>query len=102
MVNLYSDDTYTKKSGGRIPKYRADMYGPEFDAAVNALTEQNALSGVVKSTRGFHIAHLLAKKATTLDSVKEDLRKLLVAEKPSAKERYDYIEVLRKAATIVK
>ncbi len=102
MVNLYSDDTYTKKSGGRIPKYRADMYGPEFDTAVAGLTEQSSISGIVKSTRGFHIVQLLDKKVTALDSVKEELRKLLVAEKPSAKERYEYIEALRKAAAIVK
>ncbi len=102
MVNLYSDDTYTKKTGGRIAKYRPEMFGPEFDAAVNALTEQSPLSGVVKSPRGFHIILLVGKKVTALDSVKEDLRKLLVSEKPSAKERYEYTEALRKAANIVK
>ncbi|HNR98975.1 MAG TPA: peptidylprolyl isomerase [Planctomycetota bacterium] len=102
MANLYSDDTHSKKMGGRIAKYRAGMYGAEFDAAVNALTEQSPLSGIVKSPRGFHIIQLLGKKTTPLEAVKDELRKILVEEKPSAKERYDYIEALRKAATIVK
>lgn len=103
MVNLYSDDTYTKKREGVIPKYRPNMYGSEeFDAAVQGLTDPGQLSGIVKSRRGFHIVQLIGRKVTAYESVKEELRKLLTEEPPSQREKFDFTKSLRDAATIVR
>ncbi len=103
MVNLYSDDLYTKKRGGRIPRYRPNMYGSkEFDDAVAALTEPGQISGIVKSRRGFHIIQLVSRKVTKYEDVKEEIRKLLVEEKPSPREKYEFTKKLREEAKIVR
>ena len=103
MVNLYSDDLYTKKRGGRIPRYRPNMYGSkEFDDAVAALSEPGQISGIVKSRRGFHIIQLISRKVTKYEDVKDEIRKLLVEEKPSPREKYEFTKKLREEAKIVR
>ena len=103
MVNLYSDDSYTKKRGGAIPQYRPKMYGSDaFDAAIEKLTEPGQLSGIVQSKRGFHIVQLVGRKVTAFDGVKEDIRKILVEEKPSEREKLDFVMKLRDQAKIVR
>jgi foldase protein PrsA len=103
MVSLYSDDSYTKKRGGVIPQYRPKMYGSdEFDAAVEKLTEPGQVSGIVKSKRGFHIVQLVSRKVTPFESVKEDIRKILTEEKPSEREKFDFVKKLRDEAKVVR
>ena len=100
MAGLYSDDTYTKNRGGQMPRYRAGVYGEEFDAAVEALSEGNRLSGIVSSPRGFHIVELVGRRVTRLEDVKEEIRATLLEEAPSAKDKYDFVQGLRAAARI--
>ncbi len=100
MVELYSEDKYSKKYDGRIPYYKQGQYGEAFDKAVLSLTEESPLSGIVQSQRGFHIILLLEKKQVELDTLKDEIRTLLKEEEPSPGEKYEFIRKLREQATI--
>jgi parvulin-like peptidyl-prolyl isomerase len=102
LVKQYSDDTYTRRNDGRIPLYREGFYGKEFHEAVEKLSSDQPLSGVVRSRRGFHLIQLLAKKETQLDEVRVELEKLVLEKAPATKERHDLIQRLREAAKIVR
>lgn len=103
MVSLYTDESFSKKRGGRITQYRPNLYGSEeFDAAVQSLTEPGQISGIVKSQRGFHIIQLVARTVTAYEDVKEDIRKILVEEIPGRGEKQEFTKALRDAAAIVR
>ena len=100
MVKTYSDDDLTRQNDGRIPQYRRRYYGQEFDEAVSQLTEENRLSGVVHSTRGYHLIQLLSRKTTKLEEHKDEIVNFLKNQPPTFKEKRDFIQSLRDKAKI--
>jgi parvulin-like peptidyl-prolyl isomerase len=100
LVKAYSDDDLTRQNDGRIPQYRRRYYGQEFDEAVSRLTEENRLSGVVHSTRGYHLIQLLSRKTTKLEEHKEEIVNFLKNQPPTFKEKRDFIQSLREKAKI--
>ncbi len=102
MVQLYSDDAFTKKRGGVIPRYRPGMYGEDFDKAVDQLSEPGQISGIVRSRRGFHIIQLLERRVTKYEDVKEKIREQLETEPPTAQEKYNFVKSLRAQAKIMR
>jgi parvulin-like peptidyl-prolyl isomerase len=100
LVKAYSDDDLTRQNDGRIPQYRRRYYGQEFDEAVSRLSEENRLSGVVHSTRGYHLIQLLSRKTTRLEEHKEEIVTFLKNQPPTFKETKDFIQSLRLKAKI--
>jgi hypothetical protein len=99
-VKQYSDDAFTKANQGRIPNYRKGFFGDSFHAAVQDLTPESPLSGVVESPRGYHIIQLVEKRTTRFEDVKDDVEEVVKNLPPSAEERQTLLERLRKEAKI--
>lgn len=100
VVRKYSDDLYTRRAEGRIPRYRAKMFGESFHAAVERLTSENRVSDVVESPRGYHVIELVERRATKLEDVRAEIESWLKTSPPSARERQETLRALREAAKI--
>jgi len=100
LVKAYSDDELTKRNDGRIPQYRKGYRGPEFHEAVTRLTEDNRISGVVRSPQGYHIIQLIEKKTTRLEDKREEILNVLNTQQPTPQERATFIRSLREKAKI--
>jgi peptidyl-prolyl cis-trans isomerase D len=75
LAKKYSEDPGSKDKGGDLDWVVKGQTVPEFEAALYAL-KPNGISGVVKTTYGFHIIQALAKEEAhlkTLDEVKGEL-----------------------------
>lgn len=99
-VRKYSDDAYTRRQEGRIPRYRARMFGDKFHAAVEALTPEKPLSEVVESPRGYHVIELVEKRVTKLEDVRSEIEAWLKTAPPTPRERQELLRGLREAAKI--
>lgn len=99
-VKQYSDDAFTKANQGRIPNYRKGSFGDSFHAAVEELTPESPVSGVVESPRGYHIIQLVEKRTTRFEDVKDDVEEVVRNLPPSAEERQSLLVRLRKEAKI--
>ncbi|MEI8596229.1 peptidylprolyl isomerase [Photobacterium sp. Hal280] len=76
LAKSKSDDTFSAKQGGELDWFERGVMDPAFEEAAFALENQGDLSGVVKSSFGYHIIQLEAVKAPTakpLDDVRSDL-----------------------------
>ena len=100
LVKKYSDDPLTKRNQGRIPVFRKNMYGGEFNRAVEQLSEDKRISPVVRSTRGCHIIQFVRKTTTELDDVREEIVEFLKTRRPGAAERQRYTRELREQAQV--
>jgi parvulin-like peptidyl-prolyl isomerase len=99
-VKQYSDDHFTKKNDGRIPTYRKGAFGNDFHAAVESLTPESPVSGVVESPRGFHIIQLVEKIQTKLEDVRGEIEKIAKTQPPSPRERLGLTSRLRDKAKL--
>ena len=99
-VKEHSDDYYSQRNEGRIPNYRKGQLGEEFHQAVLKLTEDNSTSGVVVSSRGYHIIRLIEKQVTRYEDVKDDLKEAVKIRPPSPRERHGLLSRLRESAKI--
>ncbi len=99
-VRRYSDDAYTRRQEGRIPRYRGKMFGEKFHAAVESLTPEKPLSEVVESPRGYHVVELVEKRVTKLEDVRSEIEAWLKTAPPTPRERQEALRALREAAKI--
>ncbi len=99
-VKQYSDDTFTKRNEGRIVHYRKGFYGDEFHRAVNSLTAEQPRSGVVASTRGYHLVELIERRATKFEDVKVELEAFFKTRPPTVEEKHALTARLREKAEI--
>lgn len=79
-----SADTLSAKNGGELDWFEKGVMDPAFEKAAFALQSKGALSGVVKSSFGYHVIKLLDKqdaKAKAFDDVKETVKQKLVKDK---------------------
>lgn len=100
LVRSSSDDELTRRNDGRIAQYRKGYRGQEFHDAVAKLTEENRLSGVVRSPQGFHLIQLIEKKLTRFEDRKDEIQKVLVSQPPTPQERATFIKALREKAKL--
>lgn len=100
LVKQHSDDPLTRRNDGRIPIYRKNIYGPEFSTAVEKLSEENRLSSVVRSNRGYHIVYFIRKTTTKLEDKREEIVKSLKTRTPGAAERQRYTRKLRDSSKV--
>lgn len=75
LAKKYSDDPGSKEKGGDLGWFGKGQMVPEFEAATFAL-KPNEISGVVKTSYGFHIIQVLEKEQAhlkTFDEVKDQI-----------------------------
>jgi peptidyl-prolyl cis-trans isomerase D len=85
LAKKYSEDTGSASSGGDLGCFGPGRMVPEFDDAVFAL-EPGALSGLVKTSFGYHIIRLASKKDAMVlpfAQVKERIRATILDKKLS-------------------
>ena len=101
LAKKYSEDEGSAKNGGDLEYMYAGVFDPEFDKAVFAL-KVGEVSGVVKTSFGFHIIKLNETRPSEqapFAEVKESIQKHLFMEKANIKVQ-EYIDGLRKKADI--
>lgn len=75
LVVKYSEDSYTKESGGVLEKFGVGAYVPEFEKAAFALKKPGDVSDIIKTDYGYHIIKLIEKyPVKPFDSVKAELK----------------------------
>ena len=100
MVRKHSDDNLSRRKDGKVPSYRLNYYGDAFQIAVSKLSEENRLSAVVKSKWGYHLIYLVSKTVTKLKDKRDEVERMLKTQRPTPKERQDFIAELRQKARI--
>ncbi len=76
MVELYSDDKYSKNTKGLLSTFGVGQMVPEFEDAAFALKKAGDLSAPVKTEFGYHIIKLVSKTPLrAFDSIKTDIKK---------------------------
>ena len=86
LAKKNSDDPGSAQKGGELPPFQKGAMVPEFEQAAFALQNKGQLSGLVKSTYGFHIIQLIDKQqphTKSLDEVKADIVPILKQQKES-------------------
>lgn len=86
LAKKNSDDPGSAQKGGELPAFQKGAMVPEFEQAAFALQNKGQLSGLVKSTYGFHIIQLIDKQTAhtkSLDEVKADIVPVLKQQKES-------------------
>ncbi|HWC16740.1 MAG TPA: peptidyl-prolyl cis-trans isomerase [Terriglobales bacterium] len=86
LAKKNSDDPGSAKQGGELPAFQHGAMVPEFEQAAFALQNKGQLSGLVKSTYGYHIIQLIDKQSAhlkPLDEVKADILPILKQQKES-------------------
>ncbi|MBL7771881.1 MAG: peptidylprolyl isomerase [Chitinophagaceae bacterium] len=74
MVELYSDDKFSKNSDGELPSFGVGAMDPTFENAAFALKNPGDISNPILTKYGFHIIKLLKKiPLRPLDSIRGDL-----------------------------
>ncbi|HKR30673.1 MAG TPA: peptidyl-prolyl cis-trans isomerase, partial [Terriglobales bacterium] len=86
LAKKNSDDPGSAAKGGELPPFQKGAMVPEFEQAAFALQNKGQLSGLVKSTYGFHIIQLIDKQPShtkSLEEVKADIVPILKQQKES-------------------
>lgn len=75
LVNQYSEDRGSQKSGGALPWFGTGRMVPEFEKAAFALKSDNEFTEPVKTSYGWHIIKRLEKKGIpTFEEKKGELK----------------------------
>ncbi len=77
LAKKYSQDTSNKDKGGDLGWFSRGKMVPEFEDAAFALKKVGDISGIVKTSYGYHIIKLTGRKPAhtpTLDEVKDQVR----------------------------
>jgi peptidyl-prolyl cis-trans isomerase SurA len=61
-VTMYSEDKGSSKKGGELPWFGTGKMVPEFEKAAFALKNKGDMSGIIKTTYGYHLIKLLDKR----------------------------------------
>jgi len=86
LAKKNSDDPDSAKQGGELQAFQRGAMVPEFEQAAFALQNKGQLSGLVKSTYGYHIIQLIDKQVAhtrPLEEVKSDILPVVKQQKES-------------------
>ncbi|MBL7923585.1 MAG: peptidylprolyl isomerase [Bacteroidia bacterium] len=103
-VARYSEDKGSAKKGGELPWFGTGRMVPEFEKAAFALKNNGDLSGIVKTSYGYHIIRLLERRGIPpFEEKKAELKQMIArdsrneASKQSMiariKKKYKYTEI---------
>lgn len=84
LASTKSEDTLSAKNKGELDWFERGVMDPDFDKASFALTSKAPLSGLIKSTFGYHIIKLLAiqeKETLPFSQVKDQVFNTIKKEK---------------------
>ncbi|EAS44715.1 peptidylprolyl isomerase [Photobacterium profundum] len=86
-----SDDTYSAKDGGKLDWFERGVMDPAFEDAAFGLANSGDVSGVVKSSFGYHIIKLDAVKASQVKPFADVSAEIIVElrEQQAAEHFYD-------------
>ncbi len=101
LVRKYSDDSLSRRRDGKVRRYRKTLYGKKFHAYLEKLSNEDAISSPVRSSRGFHVIQLIDKKVTSYEDKKKELTDLYLNNPPTEAERQAFISRLRKEGKII-
>lgn len=99
LAKQHSSDTVSAENGGDLDFITKGVMEPEFEAAAYALAKTGDVSGVVKTSFGYHIIKLTdieAAKVKTLDEVKDSIVAAVKTEKSTEK----FAELQQKLAEV--
>lgn len=103
LAKKYSQDTSTAENGGELGWFTVGDMVPEFSDAAYAL-EKNEISGLVKTTYGYHIIQLENKREVddygTLEEKKDEIKKAIQQQKGDWNEKS--AELIKKAKVQIK
>lgn len=89
LATSSSDDAYSAKNSGLLDWFEAGVMDPDFDAASFALTKDVPLSGLVKSSFGYHIIKLMdIQESQTLPFIEVKAQVKVAVEKDKISELY--------------
>lgn len=103
VARQLSKDPGSKEQGGDLGWISRGQLVPEFEKAAFAL-QPKALSNAIKTQYGYHIIQLIERKAarpSTLDQVREQIRRQLVVKKQEA-DFQNWLKQVKKEARITR
>lgn len=95
-VTIYSEDKGSVKKGGELPWFGTGRMVPEFEKAAFALKAEGEISGIVKTSYGFHIIRLLEKRGIPpFDEKKAELKQLISRDSRNESSRLSMISKIK-------
>ncbi|MBK7888398.1 MAG: peptidylprolyl isomerase [Bacteroidetes bacterium] len=96
-VTIYSEDKGSAKKGGELPWFGTGRMVPEFEKAAFALKSEGDISGIVKTSYGYHIIRLLEKRGIPpFEEKKGELKQLIARDSRNESSRLSMIAKIKK------
>ncbi len=96
-VTVYSEDKGSAKKGGELPWFGTGRMVPEFEKAAFALKNDGDISGIVKTSYGYHIIRLLEKRGIPpFEEKKAELKQLIARDSRNETSRLSMISKIKK------
>jgi len=99
LAEEFSEDAYTRKTGGEYLNFRQSSLGPEIWEAIQTM-EANGAAKIVESKRGFHIVQLVERTVTRLEDVQKELLAELNDQPVNPSEQRQFVKTLKDTAKI--
>ena len=97
VVAKYSEDKGSAKKGGELPWFGTGRMVPEFEKAAFALKNTDDVSGIVKTSYGYHIIKLLEKRGIPpFDEKKGELKQLISRDSRNEASKASMISKIKK------
>lgn len=96
-VVRYSEDKGSVKRGGEIPWFGTGRMVPEFERAAYALKNDGDLSGIVKTSYGYHLIKRIEKRGIpTFEEKKAELKQMLNRDSRNEASRLSMINKIKR------
>ncbi len=96
-VSKYSEDKGSAKKGGELPWFGTGRMVPEFEKVAFGLKNEGEISGIVKTSYGYHIIRLLEKRGIPpFEEKKAELKGLIARDSRNESSRQSMIAKIKK------
>jgi peptidyl-prolyl cis-trans isomerase SurA len=96
IVTKYSEDKASAKKGGELPWFGTGRMVPEFEKAAFALSKDGDISGIVKTSYGWHIIKRLEKRGVpSFEEKKGELRQMIMRDSRSETSRLSMVNNIK-------